>query len=334
MGLTADIKAEIAGTTVTASNARRSEVGAMIRFAGKLRLGDNNPGRSPESLVVSLDVDSSDVAERARQHIVDLYDIHAVVSDRTQSSKKPVFEVEWSRRGEGLDVARRLGLLDRAGRPVRGLPPRIVHGTAVDCEAAWRGAFLVRGSVTEPGRSSALEVIAPQTAAAIGLIGCARRLGIAAKNREVRGAERVQVREGDAIGALLSRMGAHRTRIEWDEQRKRREAHTSTNRLANFDDANLRRSARAAAAAAARVQRATELLGDDIPEHLAAAGRLRTEHRHSSLEELGELADPPISKDAIAGRIRRLLSLADRRAAELGVPDTFSAVTSDLFDED
>jgi len=79
---------------------------------------------------------------------------------------------------------------------------------------------------------------------------------------------------------------------------------------------------------------ATELLGDDIPEHLAAAGRLRTEHRHSSLEELGELADPPISKDAIAGRIRRLLSLADRRAAELGVPDTFSAVTSDLFDED
>ena len=190
MGLTADIKAEIAGTTVTASNARRSEVGAMIRFAGKLRLGDNNPGRSPESLVVSLDVDSSDVAERARQHIVDLYDIHAVVSDRTQSSKKPVFEVEWNRRGEGLEVARRLGLLDRAGRPVRGLPPRIVHGTAVDCEAAWRGAFLVRGSVTEPGRSSALEVIAPQTAAAIGLIGCARRLGIAAKNREVRGAER------------------------------------------------------------------------------------------------------------------------------------------------
>ena len=170
MGLTADIKAEIAGTTVTASNARRSEVGAMIRFAGKLRLGDNNPGRSPESLVVSLDVDSSDVAERARQHIVDLYDIHAVVSDRTQSSKKPVFEVEWNRRGEGLDVARRLGLLDRAGRPVRGLPPRIVHGTAVDCEAAWRGAFLVRGSVTEPGRSSALEVIAPQTAAAIGRV--------------------------------------------------------------------------------------------------------------------------------------------------------------------
>jgi DNA-binding transcriptional regulator WhiA len=28
------------------------------------------------------------------------------------------------------------------------------------------------------------------------------------------------------------------------------------------------------------------------------------------LEELGRLADPPVTKDAIAGRIRRLLQLA------------------------
>ena len=33
-----------------------------------------------------------------------------------------------------------------------------------------------------------------------------------------------------------------------------------------------------------------------------------------SLEELGALADPPLTKDAIAGRIRRLLALADKRA--------------------
>lgn len=29
-----------------------------------------------------------------------------------------------------------------------------------------------------------------------------------------------------------------------------------------------------------------------------------------------------MTKDAIAGRIRRLLGLADRRARELGIPDT------------
>ncbi|HHU45837.1 MAG TPA: DNA-binding protein WhiA, partial [Actinomycetales bacterium] len=127
-------------------------------------------------------------------------------------------------------------------------------------------------------------------------------------------------------------MGAQTTRLEWEEQRLRREVRATANRLANFDDANLRRSARAAVVAAARVERALEILGEDVPEHLVTAGHLRVEHRQASLEELGQLANPPMTKDAVAGRIRRLLSMADRRAAETGVPDTSSAVTDDLFD--
>ncbi len=35
-----------------------------------------------------------------------------------------------------------------------------------------------------------------------------------------------------------------------------------------------------------------------------------------------------MTKDAVAGRIRRLLAMADKRAAELGIPDTESAVTA------
>ena len=96
----------------------------------------------------------------------------------------------------------------------------------------------------------------------------------------------------------------------------------TANRLANFDDANLRRSAQAAVAAGAKVERALDLLGDDAPEHLRAAGHLRVANKQASLDELGRLSDPPLTKDAIAGRIRRLLAMADRRAEELGVPTT------------
>ena len=114
----------------------------------------------------------------------------------------------------------------------------------------------------------------------------------------------------------------------------RREVRATANRLANFDDANLRRSARAAVAAAARVERALEILGDEVPDHLIAAGRLRVTHRQASLEELGKLADPPMTKDAVAGRIRRLLSMADKKARVEGIPDTESAVTTDLLDDE
>ena len=104
----------------------------------------------------------------------------------------------------------------------------------------------------------------------------------------------------------------------------------TANRLVNFDDANLRRSAQAAVAACARVERAIELLGDDIPEHLRYAGELRLKFRDASLDELGHHADPPMTKDAVAGRIRRLLAMADKRAQEMGVPGTEAAVPEDL----
>jgi DNA-binding protein WhiA len=174
-------------------------------------------------------------------------------------------------------------------------------------------------------------VTCPGPEAALALVGAARRIGISAKAREVRGVDRVVVRDGDAIGALLTRLGAHESLLSWEERRMRREVRATANRLANFDDANLRRSARAAVAAGTRVQRAMEILGDDAPEHLLLAGRLRMAHRQASLEELGALADPPMTKDAVAGRIRRLLAVADKRAREQGIPDTESELTPEML---
>jgi DNA-binding protein WhiA len=205
-----------------------------------------------------------------------------------------------------------------------------VSGGVCDAEAAWRGAFLAHGSLTEPGRSSALEVTCPGPEAALALVGAARRLGVAnAKARDVRGVDRVVVRDGDMIGALLTRLGAHESLLAWEERRMRREVRATANRLANFDDANLRRSARAAVASGARVARALEILAEETPDHLRAAGELRLQHKQASLEELGALSDPPMTKDAIAGRIRRLLALADKRAADLGVPGTEASVPAD-----
>ena len=146
-----------------------------------------------------------------------------------------------------------------------------------------------------------------------------------AKAREVRQSDRVVVRDGEAIATLLAAVGAEQTATLWRERRERKEVRATANRLANFDDANLRRSAQAAVTAGAKVERALEILGDEVPDHLRYAGRLRLEHKQASLDELGRLADPPMTKDAVAGRIRRLLAMADKRAAERGIPGTDAA---------
>ena len=302
---------------------RKSEVSTLLRFGGALHIVG---GR----IVVEAELDTGAAARRLRKDIAEIYghpsDLSVISPAGIRKGNRYVVRVT----NDGELLARQTGLIDGKGRPIRGIAPQVVSGATCDAEAAWRGAFLAHGSLTEPGRSSALEITCPGPEAALALVGSARRLGVVAKSREVRGVDRVVLRDGDAIGQLLIRLGAHESVLAWEERRLRREVRATANRLANFDDANLRRSARAAVVAGARVKRALEILGEDIPDHLLEAGRLRTEHSQASLEELGALADPPMTKDAIAGRIRRLLAMADKRASDLGIPDTEADLTPDM----
>src|SRR3989440_3194972 len=279
--MTAAVKDELSRLAVSKTCCRRAEVASLLRFAGGLHIVGGG-------VVVEAELDTGAAARRLRREVHELYghtsDVHLITAGGLR--KGTCYVVRVVRDGEGL--ARQTGLLDVRGRPVRGLPPQVVSGGICDAEASWRGAFLAHGSLTEPGRSAALEVTCPGPEAALALVGAARRLGVSAKAREVRGADRVVVRDGDAIGALLTRLGAHASGLTWEERRMRREVRATANRLANFDDANLRRSARAAVAAAARVERAMEILGDTAPDHLLAAGKLRLSNRQACLEELGQ----------------------------------------------
>lgn len=329
MSLTTQVKDELARIQIERPCCRRAEMSSTFRFAGGLQIV--SPSVVSHRIVVEAELDTAIAARRLRQAVLDLYGHRSemMVLQRGGLRKGPRYVVRVVRDGESL--ARQTGLLDPRGRPVYGLPPSVVGGSLCDAEAVWRGAFLAHGSLTEPGRSSALEVTCPGPEAALALIGAARRLGVTAKSKEVRGVDRVVIRDGDAISALLTRLGAHDAVLVWEERRMRREVRATANRLANFDDANMRRSARAAVAAGARVQRAFEILGDDVPDHLRQAGNLRIDNKQSSLEELGQLADPPMTKDAIAGRVRRLLAMADKRATELGIPSTEDAVTPEVL---
>ncbi|WP_350257231.1 DNA-binding protein WhiA [Scrofimicrobium sp. R131] len=304
-----------------------AEAAAILRFAGGLHLVG---GR----ILIEAEVDSLLVAHRLRTFLHLLYGAESTVvvvsGGALRKGKRYVVRVV----KEADKIARLTGLVDAAGRPVRGLPAQIVGAGVDEAIAAWRGAFLARGSLMEPGRSASLEITCPGPEAALALVGCARRIGATAKTRQVRGADRVVLRDADAIGTLISALGAKETFATWQARREKREARGSANRLANFDDANLRRSARAAVAAGARVERAFEILGDSVPDHLREAGQLRVQFKQASLEELGQKVDPPLTKDAVAGRIRRLLAMADKLAAEKGIPDTESALTLEMLEED
>ena len=323
MALTAEVKDELAGVEAGRTSVRAAELATILRFSGGLHVIS---GR----IAVESELETEKLARRVRKDIAELYGVRADVSLVSASGQRRATHYLVRVLDGGETLARQTGLLDARRRPIRGLPNRLTTGGSEELSAVWRGAFLAAGTLTDPGRSAALEVTCPGNEAAMALVGAAGRLKISAKAREVRGVHRVVVRDGESIGAMLVLMGAQRTVEAWNELRQRREVRATANRLVNFDDANLRRSAQAAVAACARVERALEILADDVPDHLRYAGELRLRFRDSSLDELGHHADPPMTKDAVAGRIRRLLAMADKKASDLGIPGTDANLPPEL----
>ncbi|HKP07031.1 MAG TPA: DNA-binding protein WhiA, partial [Microbacterium sp.] len=179
MSLTADVKAELITVRDPRPTARVAELTSLLRFSGGLHSIANR-------VAVEAELDSDILARRTARDLVELYGVrpelvHVQGSGARTGSHYAVRVIEG-----GETLARQTGLLDQRRRPVRGLPNKLTTGSRGDLAAIWRGAFLAAGTLSDPGRSAALEITCPSSEAAMALVGAAHRLGIAGKAREVR----------------------------------------------------------------------------------------------------------------------------------------------------
>ena len=325
MAMTAAVKDELSRVDVPKPCCRRAEMAALLRFAGGLHIVS---GR----VVVEAELDTGAAARRLRREIAEVYgypsEIHVLASGGLRKGSHYIVRVV----KDGEALARQTGLLDVRGRPVRGLPPHVVSANIVlrggglagrvpGARLADRAGPLLRAGDHLPG---------PGVGAGAGRRGPPDR-------HHRQGPRGPRGRPGRGQGRRRDRRAAHpasaRTPACWPGRSGGCAARCGPPPTGWPTSTTPTCAARRGPRWPPRPgsTRALEILGDDAPEHLTSAGRLRLEHRQASLEELGALADPPLTKDAIAGRIRRLLALADKRARDLGIPDTESVVTPDML---
>jgi DNA-binding protein WhiA len=304
----AAVKAELARAPAGKLCCRKAEVVVALRLAGGLRPAGTK-------VVVEADFDSAGAAERLRVSLLEVFGQRAQVATLAPAPAQSRGGRRWVVRiaDNGQVLARQAGLLDGHARPMGYSNPPLVAGGICDAEAALRAAVLARGSLAWRGNTRELHVLSPDPEASVALTAAARRLGHTATTDEGPGGDVVVICDQDAITALLARLGAPIAAQAWVARVVRAPAGgaEAAGRL-GFHAANRDRAAAAAAATAARVANALQVLADvEVPAHLAAAGRLRLAHPEASLEDLAALADPPLTKGTMVGRIRRLLALAD-----------------------
>jgi hypothetical protein len=179
------------------------------------------------------------------------------------------------------------------------------------CRSAYlRGAFLGAGSLSGP-RSPHLEVRTPLHAGAAFVRSVASAVDVRMRVIDRASHSAAYAKGWDAIEAFLSVTGATATVLGLEERALVAGLRADANRLANADHANLVRQSRSAGAQldAARALGAEGAL-ERLPTTLAEAAELRLRHPSLSLRELAALADPPVTKATMAGRLARLVEHA------------------------
>jgi DNA-binding protein WhiA len=181
------------------------------------------------------------------------------------------------------------------------------------CAIAYlRGVFLGGGFVADPHGDFHFELTAESEPIAHDLVDLMARFDIHARVTQRRGAYTVYLKGAEPIVDFLALVGAHRALLRTEDVRILKEMRNDVNRLVNAETANLQKTAAAAAGQVAAVRAIERARGlESLPPALREIASLRLEYPEVSLRELGELADPPLSKSAVYHRIRRLEELAE-----------------------
>jgi len=209
--------------------------------------------------------------------------------------------------GRGQQLLHEAGVLTAGLAPLEHPPGRLLNRSC--CRASYlRGAFVAAGSLSAPRRPAHLELRTAGIESARALAEVAGRDGISMGTAERRGHAIAYLKSREAIRDLLATIGAHDAVLSFEEAQIISATREAANRLTNCDRANLGRTS--AAAHRQRVAIAEldlELLAPD----LRRVAELRLRHPDSSLAELGEHATPPMTKSAVARRMKTLISLTE-----------------------
>lgn len=211
---------------------------------------------------------------------------------------------------EGLPAALAdMGVLTGQGLEA-GIAPKLVEKRC--CAAAYlRGAFLGCGFVANPRGDFHFELTIESEQLANDIHGLMVERGVAAKMMQRRSNHIIYMKSGEAISEFLALVGAHQCALAMENERVIKSVRNDVNRRVNAELANQQKATDASVEQIMAIHAVVDHYGlDSLPPALQEFIRLRVSHPDATLKELGEYADPPLSKSAVYHRVRRIEQLA------------------------
>ena len=172
-----------------------------------------------------------------------------------------------------------------------------------------RKCFLAGGAVSNPERTYHLEFSLTEGEAKR-LVAVLEGFDLHPKVTERKSQTVVYIKGADEIADCLKIMGAAKNLLEFEKLRVNKQVRNDINRKVNFETANLSKTASAAFEQIEAIKKLDFQMGlANLPRHLEEIARLRLTNENLTLEEIGALLVPPLSKSGVSHRMRKLKKL-------------------------
>lgn len=304
MSFTSEVKEELSRVGGVCSHCDRALLAALVRAEGTLLLSGAGKCR------LEITTDSPSVARTIVRLMHDLYHLQTESTvRRSVLHKTPNYLIvvpdQESLRASLADI----GIMDGEGLNL-GINPALVKKRC--CAAAYlRGSFMGSGFVASPRGDFHFEMTVETEQLANDLVELMDARGIHARVMQRRNSYVVYLKSGTAISEFLALVGAHQCALAMENERVIKSVRNDVNRRVNAEMANQQKSTDASIDQIMHIR--TILDHHDIatlPAGLQEFIRLRVSHPNATLKELGDLADPPLSKSAVYHRVRRIEQMA------------------------
>lgn len=305
MSFTAEVKDELSHVAPACSHCEKATLAALVRIEGTLFV--SGPGRYR----MEVATDAPPVARLVIRLLHSLYQLKTELTvRRSVLHKTPNYLIEVPAQPHLADALRDMGVLSPDGGLEMGIKPDLVAKSC--CAAAYlRGAFLGSGFISSPKSDFHFEITVESEPLANGLIDIMAERDIHARIMQRRNSHMVYLKSGNAIMDFLAFTGAHQAALFMERERVLKSVRNDVNRMVNAEIANRQKASNAAVDQLFAIRTVLEHYGmENIPPALQDFIKLRVKYPDASLKELGEHANPPLSKSAVYHRVRRIEQMA------------------------
>lgn len=311
MSFSSRVKEEIARQQSSARHCCIAEFAAIFHLCGKMRQGTEG------NLFLEIYTENLTVAEKSYTLLRNTFKVQVDVMVRNHNVRLSSIRYSLFVREKKAVVLilKAIKMLDEDGNlwgDFQQVHQRLVQNTC--CKRAYlRGSFLVAGSITNPEKAYHLEIAVQSQQYARQLQELSASFGVAGKIVERKKYYVLYMKEGSQIVDFLNVMEAHVALMELENVRIWKEVRNSVNRQVNCETANINKTVTAAARQMEDIRYLQCHLGfSQLADGLRDIAELRMEYPDSSLQELGQMLSPPISKSGVNHRLRKISHIADQ----------------------